>query len=89
MEGLQTIWFWQPALYLFLGGMGAGAFVMAAILHFLDREGSRRVVCASSWAELLVNVVVDDVWRLGCVCCSGGVWVHGPYHDRSPCRVFG
>lgn len=57
MEGLQTIWFWQPALYLFLGGMGAGAFVMAAILHFLDREGSRRVVCASSWAAAACMVV--------------------------------
>ena len=32
---LQTIWSWQPALYLFLGGMGAGAFVMAAVLFLI------------------------------------------------------
>ena len=40
---LQTIWSWQPALYLFLGGMGAGAFVMAAVLFLIDRTRHRPV----------------------------------------------
>ena len=39
---LQTIWGWQPALYLFLGGMGAGTFVMAAVLFFISAVGSWR-----------------------------------------------
>ena len=38
---LQTIWSWQPALYLFLGGMGAGAFVMAAVLLPIGRLAVR------------------------------------------------
>ena len=33
---LQLTWSWQPALYLFLGGMGAGAFIMAAVLFLID-----------------------------------------------------
>lgn len=49
---LQTMWGWQPALYLFLGGMGAGAFVMAAVLFLIDRTRHRLIVCVSMWAAL-------------------------------------
>lgn len=49
---LQTMWSWQPALYLFLGGMGAGAFVMAAALFLIDRTRHRLIVCVSMWAAL-------------------------------------
>lgn len=52
MAELQTVWGWQPALYLFLGGMGAGAFIMASILGLIDREGSRRTICVSMWAAV-------------------------------------
>ena len=50
---LQLTWSWQPALYLFLGGMGAGAFIMAAVLYLIDRARHRLVVCASMWAAFL------------------------------------
>lgn len=49
---LQTMWSWQPALYLFLGGMGAGAFVMTAVLFLIDRTRHRLIVCVSMWAAL-------------------------------------
>lgn len=49
---LQLTWSWQPALYLFLGGMGAGAFVMAAVLFLIDRTRHRLIVCVSMWAAL-------------------------------------
>lgn len=52
METMQTIWGWQPALYLFLGGVGAGAFIAAGVLVLTDREGSRSVAGASMWAAL-------------------------------------
>lgn len=52
MEPMQTIWGWQPALYLFLGGVGAGAFVAAGVFVLTDREGSRSVAGASMWAAL-------------------------------------
>ncbi|MEC4273696.1 NrfD/PsrC family molybdoenzyme membrane anchor subunit [Adlercreutzia sp. R25] len=47
---LQLTWSWQPALYLFLGGMGAGAFIMAAVLFLIDRTRHRLIVCVSMWA---------------------------------------
>lgn len=50
MEGLQTVWGWQPALYLFLGGMGAGAFLAAGILYLADKDSNRKTVCFSMWA---------------------------------------
>ena len=30
--------------------MGAGAFVVAALLYFLDRQSNRKTICAASWA---------------------------------------
>lgn len=50
---MQTIWGWQPALYLFLGGMGGGAFVTAAVLYLRNRAGNNRVICASMWAAVV------------------------------------
>lgn len=50
---LQTVWGWQPALYLFLGGMGAGAFIMAAVLYLIDRAKHRLIICASMWAAMV------------------------------------
>lgn len=49
---LQEIWGWQPALYLFLGGMGAGAFVAAATLYLMDKAQLAKSVCISMWAAL-------------------------------------
>lgn len=48
---LQSIWGWQPALYLFLGGMGAGAFIMAAVLYLIDQKRHAKIVCVSMWAS--------------------------------------
>lgn len=50
---LQLTWSWQPALYLFLGGMGAGAFIMAAVLYLIDSAKHRLVVCISMYAAFV------------------------------------
>lgn len=50
---MQTVWGWQPALYLFLGGMGGGCFLTAAILYLKDAAHNRRTVCASMWAATI------------------------------------
>ena len=50
---LQLTWSWQPALYLFLGGMGAGAFIMAAVLFLIDKAKHRLVVCVSMLAAFV------------------------------------
>lgn len=50
MEELQLVWGWQPALYLFLGGMGAGAFLVAGVLHLTDKENNLKTISISMWA---------------------------------------
>lgn len=49
---LQLVWGWQPALYLFLGGLGAGAFVAAACLYLSGKLKSHRPLAIVSWASL-------------------------------------
>lgn len=52
MEELQALWGWQPAVYLFLGGMGAGAFLVAGVLYLKDSKRNRLTICVSMWAAL-------------------------------------
>lgn len=49
---LQLVWGWQPALYLFLGGLGAGAFVVAACLYFFGKGDHRKSLGLVSWAAV-------------------------------------
>lgn len=57
MEALQSIWGWQPALYLFLGGMGAGAFIAAMVVSFMNGEKARRTVVFTVLAAALCLIV--------------------------------
>lgn len=67
MIELQTAWGWQVALYLFLGGLGAGMFIAAALLSFVRHKRHRQAVAISCWiaaacvavglALLLVEVI--------------------------------
>lgn len=54
---LQLTWGWQPALYLFLGGLGAGAFVVAACLYLFGKDERRRALGVVSWAAFGCLVV--------------------------------
>lgn len=57
MEGLQDIWGWRPALYLFLGGMGAGAFIAAMVVYFREGDKARSTVFASVVAAVVCLAV--------------------------------
>jgi len=57
MTELQLVWGWQPALYLFLGGMGGGAFVMSAVLFRTDFKNCRKTIERSMWAAALCLIV--------------------------------
>ncbi len=35
---MQTAWGWLPSIYLFLGGLGAGAFLVAAIMEWTGEQ---------------------------------------------------
>ena len=57
MQALQTVWGWQPALYLFLGGLGAGAFIAATLLYLRDSKKNLPVANTAMWAAFLCIVV--------------------------------
>lgn len=46
---LQTEWGALIGMYLFLGGMSAGAFVTAAAMYLRDKKHHRTIVCVSMW----------------------------------------
>lgn len=54
---LQLVWGWQPALYLFLGGLGAGAFAVASCLFLFGKQDRRKALGIVSWAALACLVV--------------------------------
>lgn len=57
MIEFQSVWGCQPALYLFLGGMGAGAFIAAAVLYLADPEKNRKTVLVTSIASIICLAV--------------------------------
>ena len=57
MIELQSVWGWQPALYLFLGGMGAGAFVVAAVLYLRCGSKAGKTVAVSAWCSIVCLAV--------------------------------
>ena len=52
MIELQTTWGWQVALYLFLGGLGAGVFIVATLLGLVRRKRHRRAIAVSYWVAV-------------------------------------
>lgn len=46
---IQTTWGWLVAVYLFLGGLGAGAFVTTAALYLATRERYKGTVRFGAW----------------------------------------
>ncbi len=54
MTQLQTEWGWLVAIYLFLGGLGAGAMVTSAVLALATGERFRSTVRFAAWASAVV-----------------------------------
>jgi formate-dependent nitrite reductase membrane component NrfD len=57
MEGLQTTWGSLIAVYLFLGGLGAGCFVATAVIALTTGERFRSTVRFGAWASAITIVV--------------------------------
>ncbi len=51
MTQLQTTWGWLVAVYLFLGGLGAGAFCTVAIVSLVSGERFKSTVRFGAWAS--------------------------------------
>ena len=52
MVELQTTWSWLPAIYLFLGGLGAGAFLTASVLRLAKPGRFKRTVTGGVWTAV-------------------------------------
>jgi len=57
MVGLQTTWGWLIAVYLFLGGLGAGAFVAGAIVSLVTGERFKSTVRFAAWTSAIAIAV--------------------------------
>lgn len=57
MTQLQTTWGWLVAVYLFLGGLGAGAFVMVGIVSLATRERFKSTVRFGAWVSAIAIAV--------------------------------
>lgn len=60
---MQTTWHWLPPIYLFLGGLGAGAFLVAAFMEWTG-EQYKRDFCPTS---LVGSTVGGPLLLLGTV----------------------
>lgn len=58
MSGVvQTAWMWEPAIYLFLGGLAGGAFFVVTLVHFLGKGGFPKVTAIGTWVSTIALVV--------------------------------
>lgn len=57
MSGIaQSVWVWEPAIYLFLGGLAGGAFFATALVRFLSKGRFVKVTIAGSWVSVIALV---------------------------------
>ena len=57
MIALQTTWNWLIVVYLFLGGLSAGAYCTAAILHLAAKGRFAATVKLGTWAATIALAV--------------------------------
>lgn len=53
MVELQSTWTWLPAIYLFLGGVSAGAMLIVALLKLAGRGRFKTTITVGSWAATI------------------------------------
>lgn len=57
MIELQTTWSWQPAIYLFLGGLGAGAFLTVSVLRLVKPGKFEKTVTGGVWTAAIALAI--------------------------------
>ena len=57
MTEIQTTWGWLLAIDLFCSGLGAGAFIVVAVLALITRERFKSSVRFGAWASVVVIVM--------------------------------
>lgn len=54
---VQTVWMWEPAIYLFLGGLAGGTFFATALVRFLSNNACPKVTAVGAWVSTAALVV--------------------------------
>ncbi|MDX9832660.1 MAG: NrfD/PsrC family molybdoenzyme membrane anchor subunit [Anaerolineae bacterium] len=57
MTQLQTTWGWIVAFYLFLGGLGAGSFITAAVIYLATGDRYKSTVRFGAWVSAICIAV--------------------------------
>lgn len=58
MSGVvQNTWVWEPAAYLFLGGLAGGTFLVVALIRFLSKDSFPKVTVVGSWISTVALIV--------------------------------
>ncbi len=67
MMGFQEAWGWPAALYLFLGGLGAGTFIVASLVLLTRKQRQEPAVAAAYWfaTACLAGGLLALVFELG------------------------
>lgn len=54
---VQTTWVWEPAIYLFLGGLAGGTFLAVTLVRFLSKNAFPRVTAIGTWVSTVALIV--------------------------------
>ena len=54
---VQTVWMWEPAIYLFLGGLAGGTFFATALVRFLSNNAFPKVTAIGAWVSTVALVI--------------------------------
>jgi len=89
MMSFQQVWEWPAGLYLFLGGLAAGAFVAASLLRLLRLKGQEPAVTVSYWLSVvcLAGGLLALLYELGRPERGVQVWVS--FSNGSSWMAFG
>lgn len=54
---IQTMWGWEPAIYLFLGGLAGGTFFISALVRLATKDRFQRLSVVAPWVSFAALAV--------------------------------
>ena len=53
----QTMWVWEPAIYLFLGGLAGGAFFATTVVRLWSKDRFSKVAVLGPWVSVFALII--------------------------------
>lgn len=54
---IQTMWSWEPAIYLFLGGLAGGTFFVSALVRLITKDKFSRLATVAPWVSFIALAI--------------------------------